>query len=74
MYSPKISEKFIPHLYHMAKNRGMRMTALVNEIIGKELKKEEKRISKGDAYDSFQRENRIETASRRGTALAKNLE
>ena len=39
MYSPKISEDYIPVIYKMAKKKGMRMTTLVNEIIGAALKK-----------------------------------
>lgn len=33
MYSPKISEEFIPILYHLAKEEKMAMTELVNKII-----------------------------------------
>jgi len=39
MYSPRISEVFIPHLYRMAKQNGEPMTKLVNRIIEKEVKK-----------------------------------
>lgn len=39
MYSPKISEELIPDLYHMAKAEGTRMTKLVNNILGTEIKK-----------------------------------
>lgn len=37
MYSPKIKEEFIPLIYRIAKNKGKRMTTLVNEIIRKAL-------------------------------------
>lgn len=43
MYSPKISEELIPALYRLAKKRGLRMTAFVNQIISREIRKEEKR-------------------------------
>jgi hypothetical protein len=33
MYSPKISEEFIPTLYHVAKTQNRAMTKLVNSII-----------------------------------------
>ena len=33
IYSPKISETLIPNLYKIAKQRGVPMTRLVNEII-----------------------------------------
>jgi hypothetical protein len=33
MYSPKISEHFIPYLYREAKTQGIPMTKLVNEIV-----------------------------------------
>ena len=33
MYSPKISEDLIPHLYRMAKDRRVPMTVLTNQII-----------------------------------------
>jgi len=41
MYSPKIKEELIPKIYKIAKIRGIRMTALVNEILGEALKKME---------------------------------
>jgi len=37
MYSPKIREAFIPLLYRLAKQLRKPMTAVVNEIIAKEL-------------------------------------
>jgi hypothetical protein len=37
MYSPKIKDELIPKIYEIAKARGMRMTTLVNEILGKAL-------------------------------------
>lgn len=39
MYSPKIEEALIPHLYLWAKSDGVKMTKLVNQIISKEVKK-----------------------------------
>jgi hypothetical protein len=46
MYSPKINEVFIPTLYRMAKEQGMKMTVLVNRIIGTELQKQKKKDRK----------------------------
>ena len=40
MYSPKIYEPYIPVLYKLKKQRGIPMTALVNEIIGKYLEEQ----------------------------------
>jgi hypothetical protein len=37
MYSPKIYPHYVPVLYRMAKERGIRMTHLVNQIIQKAL-------------------------------------
>ena len=37
MYSPKISEDLIPHLYALARSRKMPMTRLVSGIIRKAL-------------------------------------
>jgi hypothetical protein len=34
MYSPRISDDYIPALYRLARSRGIPMTALVNEAIG----------------------------------------
>ena len=50
MYSPKIREAYIHIIYRLAKRKGMRMTTLVNEIIGAELKKA--RRSKGNRKQS----------------------
>lgn len=41
MYSPKISEELIPKLYRLAKCKGVKMTALVNEIIEKAINETE---------------------------------
>jgi hypothetical protein len=43
MYSPKISEAFIPVLYRMAKENGLKMTVLINQIIAKEIKKQQRK-------------------------------
>ena len=40
MYSPKIFEPYIPTLYRIKKRRGIPMTKLVNEIIGKYLEEQ----------------------------------
>lgn len=37
MYSPKISEELISPLYHQAKEKGIPMTRLVNEILSEHL-------------------------------------
>ena len=62
MYSPKISEKHIPYLYHLARHLRMPMTRLVNQIlepvierfketgIFEELEKEEKTINQLTAH------------------------
>ena len=47
MYSPKISEELIPHLYRWAKSDGVKMTVLINRIIEKEVKKY---LKGGDRY------------------------
>lgn len=39
VYSPKISEELIPKIYRIAKNRGMRMTTFVNEILNEAISK-----------------------------------
>ena len=54
MYSPKISEELIPVLYRLAKKKGLRMTTLVNQIINREIRKEERR--NGRLVDSSGRE------------------
>jgi len=48
MYSPKISEELIPILYKLAKSKGVKMTALVNEIIKKAVTETES--PNGDGY------------------------
>lgn len=40
MYSPKIDPLIIPKLYHQAKQRGIPMTRLVNEILSGHLSPE----------------------------------
>ncbi len=40
MYSPKIIPELIPKLYRKAKERGIPMTRLVNEILSDNLKDE----------------------------------
>ena len=52
MYSPKISEALIPTLYRIAKDRGVPMTALVNRIIGKEIRKEKRKNKKEATHES----------------------
>jgi len=47
MYSPKIAEELIPHLYRWAKSDEVKMTVLVNRIIKKEVKKY---LKGGDKY------------------------
>ena len=39
MYSPKIKEDLIPHLYRLAKQEKKPMTAVVDEILRKEITK-----------------------------------
>jgi hypothetical protein len=46
MYSPKISEAMIPILYRMAKDRDVPMTVLINRIIGKEIRRQQKKDRK----------------------------
>ncbi len=43
MYSPKIAEEFIPHLYRWAKGDGIKMTTLVNRIIKNEIEKNQRK-------------------------------
>jgi hypothetical protein len=43
MYSPKISEELIPHLYRWAKSDGVKMTVLVNQIIKNEIEKNQRK-------------------------------
>ncbi len=40
MYSPKIIPELIPKLYRKAKERGIPMTRMVNEILSEKLKDE----------------------------------
>lgn len=47
MYSPKISEELIPKLYRLAKSKGVKMTALVNEIIEKAINETESKDGEG---------------------------
>jgi hypothetical protein len=51
MYSPKISEEFIPYLYQWAKSEGVSMTALVNRIIKNEIEKNQKKERTYDEKD-----------------------
>ena len=39
MYSPKVSEEFIPYLYKEAKAKKIPMTKLLNNIVKKHVKK-----------------------------------
>ena len=43
MYSPKISEEFIPYLYQWAKSEGVSMTALVNRMIKNEIENNQRK-------------------------------
>jgi len=52
MYSPKIREALIPALYKIAKDRGVPMTALVNQIIDKEVQKQKRKNRKEVAHES----------------------
>jgi len=49
MYSPKVSEALIPHLYHWGKKKGLPMTVLVNRIIAKEIQKQKRKG--GELYE-----------------------
>ena len=51
MYSPKISEEFIPYLYQWAKGEGVSMTVLVNRIIKNEIEKNQKKERTYDEKD-----------------------
>jgi hypothetical protein len=51
MYSPKIAEEFIPHLYRWAKSDGVKMTALVNRIIKNEIEKNKRKEQSHDEQD-----------------------
>ena len=54
MYTPKISEKFIPVLYRIAKEEKKPMTRLVNEIIRQELERRSPYECKGNAEHGAQ--------------------
>lgn len=51
MYSPKIAEEFIPHLYRWAKNDGVKMTALVNRIIKNEIENNQRKEQSNEHQD-----------------------
>jgi len=60
MYSPKIIPELIPKLYRKAKERGIPMTRLVNEILSEKLKDEPEtqgedfeHVAEGVAHLSF---------------------
>ena len=59
MYSPKIAEEFIPHLYRWAKNDGVKMTALVNRIIKNEIEKNQRKEQSYDEQDQRNTERNI---------------
>lgn len=44
MYSPKISEQYIPALYHLGKQKKIPMTKLVQQAIAEYLSKEENQL------------------------------
>jgi len=41
MYSPKIKEELIPKIYQLAKERGVKMTTLVNDILERAVNRSE---------------------------------
>lgn len=43
MYSPKIAEELVPHLYRWAKSEGVKMTFLVNRILKNEIEKNQRK-------------------------------
>jgi hypothetical protein len=51
MYSPKISEELIPHLYRWAKSDGVKMTVLVNRIIKNEIEKNQRKEKSNEHED-----------------------
>ena len=59
MYSPKIAEEFIPHLYRWAKNDGVKMTALVNRIIKNEIEKNQRKEQSNEHQDQRNTERNI---------------
>ena len=48
MYSPKISDEFIPYLYQWAKSEGVSMTALVNRMIKNEVENNQRKEKKSN--------------------------
>ncbi len=48
MYSPKISEEFIPYLYQWLKSEGVSMTALVNRMIKNEIENHQRKEKKNN--------------------------
>ena len=63
MYSPKISEELIPVLYRRAKDRGIPMTRLVNELLGTALGHEFKSGEAPDSEESETRPARVQEAA-----------
>lgn len=59
MYSPKIAEEFIPHLYRWAKNDGVKMTALVNRIIKNEIENNQRKEQINEHQDQRNTERNI---------------
>ena len=51
MYSPKIAEELIPHLYRWAKSEKVRMTTLVNRIIRKEIENNQRKEKSDEQKD-----------------------
>ena len=43
MYSPKIAEELVPHLYRWAKSEGVKLTSLVNRILKNEIEKNQRK-------------------------------
>lgn len=59
MYSPKISEELIPHLYRWAKSEGVKMTVLVNQIIRNEIEKNKRKEQNHEHEDQRDAERNI---------------
>lgn len=59
MYSPKIAEEFIPHLYRWAKSDGVKMTALVNRIIKNEIENNQRKEQSNEHQDQRNTERNI---------------
>jgi hypothetical protein len=59
MYSPKISEELIPHLYQWAKSDRVRMTVLVNRIIKNEIEKKQRKEKNNEHEDQRDAERNI---------------